>query len=158
MKLVPDSFEVPDKLETSKFRLRMLKITDVGRDYDAVMTSVDHLKGVFGPSSHWPSADLTLEQDLIDLGWHQKEFQRRTSFAYAVMNPDESRCLGCVYILGSSKARLRLKSTCALEPANTRVGLIKNCLTPLGIGLRMDGHSPRWPTWAEISSGIRGPN
>jgi hypothetical protein len=75
----------------------MLTINDVVKDYDAVITSADHLHGVFGPDSSWPE-NLTLEQDLIDLGWHQKEFQKRSSFAYTVMAPDESRCLGCVYI------------------------------------------------------------
>jgi hypothetical protein len=95
---VPADFSVPEKLETAEFRLRMLTVNDVVKDYDAVMTSVDHLRGVFGPYSSWPSPELTLEQDLIDLGWHQKEFQRRSSFAYTVMDPSESTCLGCVYI------------------------------------------------------------
>lgn len=99
--LVPHDFVVPEILETDKFRLRMLKVTDVVKDYDAVMTSVDHLQGVFGERDKWPSKDLTLEQDLIDLGWHQKEFQNRSSFAYTVMNLDESQCLGCVYIFPS---------------------------------------------------------
>lgn len=102
-KLVPNNFKVPEILETEKFRLRMLTVNDVVKDYDAVITSVDHLKGVFGGRSSWPSSDLTLEQDLIDLGWHQKEFQMRTSFAYTVMNLDESRCLGCVYIFSTEK-------------------------------------------------------
>ncbi len=100
---VPSEFKVPEKLETEKFRLRMLTVDDVVKDYDAVMTSVDHLKNVFGADSSWPSADLTFEQDLIDLGWHQKEFQRRRSFAYTVMNPSESQCLGCVYIVPTRK-------------------------------------------------------
>lgn len=95
---VPSNFKVPQKLEEEKFRLRMLTVNDVVKDYDAVMTSIDHLKGVFGPQSKWPSKELTLEQDLIDLGWHQKEFQRRTSFAFTVINIDESKCIGCVYI------------------------------------------------------------
>jgi len=95
---VPTDFNIPEKLETEKFRLRMLTVNDMVKDYDAVMTSIDHLKGVFGPQSKWPSKELTLEQDLIDLGWHQKEFQRRTSFAYTVMNTEETQCLGCVYI------------------------------------------------------------
>ena len=98
----PD-FIVPEILITDKFRMRMLTVNDVVKDYDAVMSSVDHLEGVFGPNSKWPSKELTLEQDLIDLGWHQKEFQRRTSFAYTVMNPDESQCLGCVYIEPAAK-------------------------------------------------------
>jgi len=100
---VPPDFNIPEKLETEKFRVRMLTVNDVVKDYDAVMTSVDHLKGVFGPHSKWPAKELTFEQDLIDLGWHQKEFQRRSSFAYTVMNLDESQCLGCIYIVPTKK-------------------------------------------------------
>ncbi|MGC9342483.1 MAG: hypothetical protein ACP5E3_07280 [Bacteroidales bacterium] len=100
---IPSDFKVPDLLQNEHFRIRMLTVNDVVKDYDAVMTSVDHLRGVFGPNSTWPADDQTLEQDLIDLGWHQKEFQRRSSFAYTVMNPDESECLGCIYIDPSSK-------------------------------------------------------
>jgi len=96
--LVPEEFQVPEKLETDKFRLRMLTVNDVVKDYDAVMTSVDHLQGVFGTDSTWPKPDLTFEQDLIDLGWHQKEFQKRSSFAYTMVSLDESECLGCMYI------------------------------------------------------------
>lgn len=100
---VPPEFKVPEVLETDKFRLRMLTIKDVGKDYDAVISSVDHLKGVLGEyDKKWPPKDLTLEEDLIDLGWHQKEFQNRSSFAYTVMNLDESQCLGCVYIFPSN--------------------------------------------------------
>ena len=93
---VPAEFEVPTTLETKEFRLRMLTVNDVVKDYDAVMTSVDHLKTVW-PGSDWPDG-LTFEQDLIDLGWHQKEFQRRRSFAYTVVTPSESQVTGCVYI------------------------------------------------------------
>ena len=102
---VPSDFKVPEKFETDKFRLRMLKVTDVVKDYDAVMTSVDYLQRIFGPRSKWPSKDLTFEQDLIDLGWHQKEFQTRSSFVYTVMNLDESQCLGCIYIFQPKKKR-----------------------------------------------------
>jgi len=95
--LVPDDFTVPLLLETPEFRLRPLLISDVVKDYDAVMTSVDHLKGILSPGSDWP-VGLTFEDDLIDLGWHHKEFKIRSSFAYTVMSLDESRCLGCCYI------------------------------------------------------------
>ena len=105
MRFVPDDFKVPEVLETDRLRLRMLTVNDVIKDYEAVMTSVDHLKGVFGPDSKWPSRDLILEQDLIDLGWHQKEFQKRTSFAYTVFSLDEKRCLGCVYLFPSSNSK-----------------------------------------------------
>ncbi|MFI4890835.1 MAG: GNAT family N-acetyltransferase [Steroidobacterales bacterium] len=101
---VTREFNVPERLEHAQFTLRPLRITDVVKDYDAVMTSVAHLHGVFGPGNDWPRADLSFEQDLIDLGWHHAEFQMRRSFAYTVMNPDESLCLGCVYIYPTSIA------------------------------------------------------
>jgi hypothetical protein len=93
---IPTDFTVPEKLETEEFRLRMLTVNDVVKDYDAVMTSVDHLKTIW-PGGKWPEG-LTLEQNLIDLGWHQKEFQTRRSFAYTVVTPSESMVIGCVYI------------------------------------------------------------
>ena len=95
--LVPDDFKVPATVETAEFRLRPLTIHDLIKDYDAVMESVGHLKGLMDPTSNWP-VGLTLEEDLIDLGWHQCEFMLRHSFAYTVMSPDEKTCLGCCYI------------------------------------------------------------
>lgn len=102
-RFVPDNFAIPTGPENSRLRIRMLTVNDVVKDYDAVATSLDDLQGSFGPKSKWPPKDLSLEQDLIDLGWHQKEFQRRSSFTYAVMNPDESRCLGGVAVYPPSK-------------------------------------------------------
>ena len=93
---VPESFVVPTVLDTEKFRLRTLTVNDVVKDYDAVMSSASHIKEVW-PGSQWPNG-LTLEQNLIDLGWHQKEFQLNKSFAYTVVDVDESRVIGCVYI------------------------------------------------------------
>jgi hypothetical protein len=100
---VPETAQVPPGLTTADFKLRMLTINDLVKDYDAVMSSVKHLRSVFGPDNFWPAEDMTLEQDLIDLGWHQKEFQMKSSFAYTVMSPDESCCLGCVYVDPSDK-------------------------------------------------------
>ena len=101
---VPADFKVPDTLQNEHFRIRMLSVNDVEKDYDAVMTSIEHLQGVFGPKSKWPSKDLTFEQDLNDLEWHQKEFETRSSFAYTIVSLDESQVLGCLYIYPSKKA------------------------------------------------------
>jgi hypothetical protein len=70
----------------------MLTIHDVVMDYAAVLDAVKP-----DGTPDLPGEPLTLEQNLVDLGWHQKEFQLRRSFAYTVMSPDESVCLGCVY-------------------------------------------------------------
>jgi hypothetical protein len=93
---VSGEFSVPDVLETSEFRLRMLTINDVDKDYAAVMSSVDHLRNVW-PGSGWPDG-LTIEENLIDLGWHHREFTNRTSFAYTMVTLDESKVIGCVYV------------------------------------------------------------
>lgn len=98
MPFLPESFEVPAQIETERFRLRSITIHDAFKDYDAVMSSREHLWERFGTIWGWPAESLTLEQNIVDLGWHQKEFQLRSSFDYAVMALDESRLLGCVYI------------------------------------------------------------
>lgn len=95
-------FVIPQQLETDELRLRMLTVNDVVKDFDAVMSSAVHLKGIIWPDSEWPDG-LTLEQNLIDLGWHQKDFQRRRSFAYTVVTLDETRVVGCVYIYPTRK-------------------------------------------------------
>lgn len=94
---IPASFSIPADLETERIRLRMLTVNDVVKDYDAVVSSTDHLQATFSNGSSWPIG-LTLEQNFIDLGWHQKEFQRRSSFAYTVVSLDEKRVLGCLYV------------------------------------------------------------
>lgn len=94
---VPDDFVVPATLEKPTYRLRMLTVNDLVKDYDAVMSSEAHIQEIGPPGMTWPTG-LTLEEDLVDLGWHQKEFVNRTSFAYTVVTPDESRVIGCVYI------------------------------------------------------------
>lgn len=119
--LVPTDFTVPLRLELPEFVLRPLRIGDVVKDYDAVMSSVAHLQGVFGPGSDWPRPDLSFEQDLIDLGWHHKEFQNRSSFAYTVMAPDESQCLGCTYIYPSRDPGYDAEAYCWVRASHIRL-------------------------------------
>lgn len=104
MTFLPKNFDPPGLLETEHFRIRPITIHDVVKDYDAVMTSREHLWGMFGDVWGWPPESLTLEEDLIDLAWHQKEGEIRSSFNFAVMSLDEKRLLGCVYIDLSEKA------------------------------------------------------
>ncbi len=95
MKLIPGSFKVPEKLETSKFRIRKLCAKDVYLDYMAVMSSIDIIRQTRGGS--WPTPELSFEDDLIDLSWHQREFEHGSSFAYTVMSLDETECMGALY-------------------------------------------------------------
>lgn len=92
---VPEYFDVPPSLETNRFRLRMLSVDDVEKDYEAVIESRDLLHSM---GSSWPREGFTIEENLADLERHQQEFLDRKAFAYTVVSQDESRVLGCVYI------------------------------------------------------------
>jgi len=100
--IVPGDFAVPARLNGEGFHLRMLQVEDVIKDFDALIASRAILKGLMSPTDSWPEG-LTLTENLIDLGWHQREFTLRHSFAYTVMSRDENRCLGCCYIYPSDR-------------------------------------------------------
>lgn len=95
---------IPRVLETERLRLRPLTIHDAVKDFDAVMTSRAEIWELFGPGSGWPAETLSLEQDLIDLAWHQKEFEIGGSYTYTVESLDGAQVLGCVYILPPTQA------------------------------------------------------
>jgi hypothetical protein len=136
---VPREFKVPEKLETKEFRLRMLTVNDVVKDYDAVMTSVEHLRTIW-PGGSWPDG-LTFEQDLIDLGWHQKEFQRRASFAYTVVTPSESKVMrASTSILRESAATTRW-CFYGRGKASFKAGLSRDCSLRCETGWPRNGRS-----------------
>jgi hypothetical protein len=155
---LPSDFEVPELLETDRFRIRPLAIHDVVKDYDAVMTSREHLWEQFGQAWGWPSEDLTLEQDQIDLAWHQKEAQRRSSFAYAVMRPDERVELGCVYIFPSQKQRFDAAAALWVRASEVSGGLDEVLYAIVGRWLAESWPFTRvaWPgrelAWAEYDA------
>ena len=94
--LVPDEFPVPAELVHPEFRLRMLAATDADADYEAVMASQDRLRA--GSPHGWPRKGFTLTENLEDLKRHEQEFHDRIAFAYTMVNPEDTRVLGCVYI------------------------------------------------------------
>jgi len=96
VEIVPKDFKVPERLETPKFIIRKLCFSDADLDYKAVMTSVEIIKKTRG--GNWPPSNLSFEDNQIDLGWHQREFENRTSFAYTVINPNGKDCFGCIYL------------------------------------------------------------
>jgi hypothetical protein len=79
-------------------RLKALAVADLERDYSAVMASAADIKAG-NPGSSWPDG-LTPEKNLIDLAWHQKEFEARRSFAW-VIESATGDYLGCLYVYPS---------------------------------------------------------
>jgi hypothetical protein len=102
-KLVPGDFAVPETLEHPRFRLRKLTIHDVDKDLEAIH------ERVLEDGTPDPWLDTTREENLVDLGWHQKEFELRRSFAYTVVTPDEGRVLGCVYLYPHEEADVEVR-------------------------------------------------
>lgn len=75
--------EPPRDLGLGPVRLRLLGLDDLDPDFAAVMESEAALQGLFDPGDTWPTG-LTLRQNTLDLAWHEKEFQRGTSFAWGI--------------------------------------------------------------------------
>jgi hypothetical protein len=109
--MLPSDFAIPDPPPHADFVVTPLRIDHIVLDYDAVMSSQAELWSLFGPGWGWPKPDMSLTQDLIDLGWHQKEFQRRSSFAWAVLTPDQRRMLGCCYVEPTRSPRFDAEAT-----------------------------------------------
>ncbi|MEO1089367.1 MAG: GNAT family N-acetyltransferase [Pseudomonadota bacterium] len=154
--LLPDGVVPPLVLEGAGFRLRPLTIHDLVRDYDAVMSSVDRLRGAMDPSSAWP-VGLTLEDDLIDLAWHQREFTLGHSFAYSVVSPDEVRCLGCAYVYPSDRWGFDAMAFYWVRASEAATGLDERLGVAFRAWLRDDwpldtiafpGRDVAWADWA----------
>jgi RimJ/RimL family protein N-acetyltransferase len=106
---VSENFVIPQIFETGQFRLRMLSVDDVEKDYEAVLETQERFHSL---GYDWPREGFTIEENLADLKQHQREFLNREAFAYTVVSLDESRVLGCVYInptdINSIDARVRM--------------------------------------------------
>jgi hypothetical protein len=88
-------YQPDDRIETPGFIVRKLEARDVYADYLAAMSSIDIIKKQRG--GEWPTPELTFEDDLIDLGWHQREFEAGSTFAYLVESAADHEYLACVY-------------------------------------------------------------
>ena len=96
--LVPDDFEIPT-LATDAYRLEPLTNRWVVEDFAAIIESFPHIDGLIGPPGSIPEPGAyTLETNVIELAWHEREFRTRSSFAFAAITHDDTREVGCVYL------------------------------------------------------------
>jgi hypothetical protein len=102
--LVPADFAIPT-LSTDAYRLEPLTNRWVIPDFAAITESFPYLDGLIGPPGSIPAdGEYTLETNVIELAWHEREFGQRTSFAFAAIAPDNKRELGCMYLYPSPHA------------------------------------------------------
>lgn len=90
---------VPDGLTTGDFTLRAITADDAAADYAAVMESRHYLRK--WQQSTWPADDFTVEANREDLEGLERRHSDGKAFTYTVMDPTETECLGCVYLMST---------------------------------------------------------
>ena len=82
-------FQPPMVLDTPRFHLEPLGPQHAELDYEAFMSSREHLLATLHWGG-WPSADATVEGNRADLTRHADEFVAGEAYAYTVLTPDRS--------------------------------------------------------------------
>ncbi len=85
---------LPREAMVGAFRLAPLSVAQVDEDFEAVTGSTRVLTGLFGDD--WP-VGLTRADNLVDMGWHDREFTARRSFAWIIRDA-AGHYLGCAYL------------------------------------------------------------
>lgn len=99
--LVPESFSVPEEFTGKNYQLVPLGPKVAKLDYDAYMSSIEHIRSTMG--GNWPRPGLTMEDQAKDMAGEKSQWDGRKSFPYAVLTPDGSKELGCFYLRPSNK-------------------------------------------------------
>ena len=97
-KFIADDLQPPYDIKEDNFIIRKLTVDEVEKDFNALMSSKESLRQVFGLDDPWPADDMTIEDNYKDLKMHQDEFDSREGFAYTVVNKEDTECIGCLYI------------------------------------------------------------
>ncbi len=96
---LPEGFVHPERVDlVDGYHLRPIRADDVDIDYPAVMGSRERLWQIYGESWGWPPATMSYEADRDDLARHEREIAAHETFNYAILDADETRLVGCVYI------------------------------------------------------------
>jgi hypothetical protein len=91
-----DDVRAPEELRTDEFLLRPIRASDAELDHEAVMESREFLRT--WEQSSWPEDDFTVDANRDDLVGLERRHAAGESYTYTVMDPTETRCLGCVYV------------------------------------------------------------
>ena len=97
-------YHVSPGLRTEEFLLRPIQAADAQLDFEAVMESRDFLRS--WEQSTWPEDDFTVEANRADLEKLEQRRDNGESYTYTVMSPDETTCLGCVYIIPTDSRQI----------------------------------------------------
>lgn len=106
---IPKDFNIPTHTEFSvidSYNVEIVPLTSQmeEKDFALVVSNKKHLKGMFGElDDWWPSDTLNKRDNYNMLIWHEEQFRKRKSFAYAIFLNKEY--IGCFYIYGLEVVR-----------------------------------------------------
>lgn len=101
---------VPTGLRHDRFALRPIVADDAADDFAAVVETRGLLRR--WEQSEWPADDFTVEANREDLAGLQKRHDEHRAFTFTVRDPEDSVCLGCVYLFPTT-ATFLARSTVA---------------------------------------------
>lgn len=92
-----ENLHFPTDFQLGPFRCVWLRGVNYQEDFTAVTENAENLFGLFGNT--WPD-QLTLDENLTDLHWHEREFTMKRSFAWIIRDA-QGTYLGCCYLVPS---------------------------------------------------------
>lgn len=127
-KLVPDDFEVPDETDGEGFVVVPLDRRLLALDYEAYMSSVEHLKRTYNVDEpflidgrKWPEG-VSPDDAFLDVAWCEFERRLRTAFAFAVLDVEQTAERGCVYVFPCKKRGFAVECRMWVRESEYRAG------------------------------------
>jgi hypothetical protein len=97
MAFYPTDLRVPDTLRAATFLARPLRVTDTARDYAAYMASLAVIR-IHG-GGRWATDDFTVAEEGELIARRERDHLARRNFTFTLLTPDQTRCVGCLYVL-----------------------------------------------------------
>ena len=149
--LLPDGLRPPDTWEGPGFAARPLRLADAEEDFAAVQSSAARLRGHMDPADPWPEG-LTLYENRVDLGWHEREFTSGHSFAWTLRDPEDRHTLGCAYLYPADRqgpdAMAFWWVRTGFEALDTPVGTgFRRLIAALPLTCAFPGRDEPWHAW-----------
>ena len=149
--LLPEGREPPETWAGPGFHARPLRLADAEADFEAVMAAGDRLIGGMDPESRWPEG-LTLHENRVDLGWHEREFTLGHSFAWTILAPEGAPTLGCAYLSPSDRAGAEAMAFWWLRPEADALApavetAFRALLGRLPLAVALPGRDIPWDDW-----------
>ena len=95
MPVLPEGFQPPDSMSYEGIRAHVLTRDDLDDDVRGINSSLELIRRTRGRG--WPMGPVTVDDDFVDLVWHEAEFRNGYSYSYALRDA-AGGYLGCCYL------------------------------------------------------------